>query len=158
MPSFTHQCDCGLRFEIHIAFKNKDLGVPCNACGAKDTLRLLPNGVRSGLDIGIVGSGPQSTGTSLDHDTDRVVGIAAELGWAHQEKRVADKRATLSANPGQDPRDMTQNPDGSWGFLPQGKGNKLQHLSSEIAKNAPSDSVVPNDPTAKREPGVRRPQ
>lgn len=156
MPSYLQQCDsCGLRHEVSLSFSARDKKVPCPSCGV-ETRRLPPNRISSDLDLPIQGVGPQSTGTSLDHDLDRVVGKAAEIGWRFQERRYLSKRAVLQANPGRDPQDMTRNPDGSWGFLPSGAGKSLQGISSEIAKMAPPDTNVPDSQGVVKEPGVPR--
>lgn len=153
MPTWRQQCECGLRFEHHGKMADLDVPVPCPDCKAPATRRLPPTGVSSSLDLEIRGLGPQSTGTALDHDLDRIIGRAAEHGWAVQGARTADKRAVLRANPGTAPSDLTQNPDGSWGILPKGAGAALQGISQAVAAGAPADESVPSDPDAPREAG-----
>lgn len=156
MPSYDFQCPCGLRFEKFAKVPDRDKPVSCPDCNAK-AKRLMPANIVGVMEFETSGPVPQNTGIeSVDYDADRVIGKAAQVGWEFQEKRLAQKRALLRANPGSDPHDLSKLPDGNYRVLPSGAGKQLQALSRAGAAQAPRDNSIVVDPRDKRDPGYGR--
>jgi hypothetical protein len=118
MPMYDYQCECGVRFERQFRFERgkaaPPVATPCPACDAAAP-RLMPETASGVFVKDVSGPVPQNTGIhSLDAHVDRVIGKAAEQGWAAHADRLKDKAEVLRDNPGVSKHALTQRPDGSW--------------------------------------------
>ena len=117
MPTYQHQCSCGVRFEATRPVASAKASVPCPSC-KKAVLPSLPATVASTFRKDVTGPGPQNTGIhDLDTHIDRVIGQSAAQGWGIAQRRDSDKQAVLRANPGTERGDLGRNTDGSYRVL-----------------------------------------
>lgn len=142
MPSYSYQCECGIRFDATVSMINHAKPQPCPSCHTMAD-RHLPTDVAGIFNLETSGVGPQNTGVSeLDANLDRVIGEDSKKGWKAIEKRDITKNATLADNPGATSYDLSKNPDGSYRVMSEKERavharaftiNRLAHQSGKLA-------------------------
>ena len=149
MPLYAYQCDCGVRFETSGKMAESMKPAPCPNCGA-ESQRIVPDDIGGIFKVGVTGPVPQNTGIAqLDAHIDRVIGASAETGWTIHSDRIAAKKKILADNPGADGKDITENPDGSFGILSENersirdRAQTINNLAIESLKQTvPSEKGV----------------
>jgi len=122
MPTYEFQCNCGLKFDGHAKLGDRSPKA-CPSCGGKAPA-VVPSQVQGHFRKDVTGPQPQNTGIQgLDAHIDRTIGQSAKQGWDVAERRVADKKQVLAANPGATGQDLSKQPDGSYRVLaPEERG------------------------------------
>ena len=137
MPSYTYQCNCGVRFEKILPMKDHNKAQVCPDCG-EFAEQQVPEKVHGSFQMGNASPLPQNTGVSkVDTDYDRAIGSSAKAGWAAQEKRDKEKINTIQAT-GAELADLSLNPDGTYHVLAKEergvfeRGNAINQKAMEV--------------------------
>lgn len=153
MPTQEYQCLCGLKFDGHAKLGDHSKPKECPACGQMAP-SVVPSQVQGHFRKDVTGPMPQNTGIQgLDAHIDRTIGQSAKQGWDVAERRVADKKQVLAANPGATGYDLSKQPDGSYRVLEPEE--RAVHERSQAIHGAAMD-VAQQDWKASR--GPRRPR
>ena len=116
MPIYEYECPgCALRFERLRKMSESDAAMECPECRTPATK--VPSVVNHAFVFPasqLRGSAPPNTGTSFDHNADRVIGLDAEKKWRVIGERQAVKRKVIADNPGSTGHDLSRTPDGEY--------------------------------------------
>lgn len=144
MPIYEHACPiCEIIFERMRSMSEHDKSAKCPECDTP--CPVIPSVANHSFvfpDSQLNGMAPPNTGTSMDWNADRTIGMDADKKWKLIQQRQSYKQRVLQNNPGATGHDLSRTPDGEYKIMKPSE-RKIVETGRAIGNQLPVNQTKP---------------